>query len=113
MSNQCLNILRFDGEDEDIAKFLAWLEIIDNFGKYLLRQETEGEAENNLVENLSIESAYPWVDTFYISKEEITWDSRNYPSVISVIKLSIFSFLSFRIAITLFRFNNSKKSSGF
>jgi len=88
MSNQCVNILRFEGEDEDISKFLKWVESNDNFGQYLLNQEKEGESEDNIVENLSVESAYPWVDTFHISKDEITWDSRNYPSVISVIKLS-------------------------
>lgn len=87
MSNQCLNILRFSGEKEDISEFLGWLESNSNFGGYLLNLEKEGEDEE-LEDNLPVESAYPWVDTFFISKEEVTWDSRNYPSLISVIKLS-------------------------
>ena len=88
MSNQCVNILCFDGEDQEIFKFLTWLKSNNNFGQYLLNQEKEGEIEDNIAENLSVESAYPWVDTFHISEDEITWDSRNYPSVISVVKLS-------------------------
>lgn len=63
MSNQCVNILRFDGEEKELSNFLAWLEANSDLGKYLCNLEEEGEDEG-LADNLPVESAHPWIDTF-------------------------------------------------
>ena len=92
MSNQCLNILCFDAKDENSCKLQEWLDAKGNLGEYLLVLEKEGSSESHITENLPIESAGPWIDTVGMSKDGskavITWDSRNYPSIICAIKLS-------------------------
>lgn len=88
MSSECENWLVFEGQKKDISGFLKQIKTIPDFGKFLYQLEKKGEKED-LSKNLPETSQHPWVDSISIGANEITWESRDYPSIIAVLKLSM------------------------
>lgn len=87
MSNQCFNDLHLNGDPEYTSKFAEWLKSAPDVGKHLFDLEEEGAAEG-WASKLPVQSSFPWVNTFDVCQGSIAWQSRSYPSIIAVMKLS-------------------------
>ena len=87
MSNQCSNILQFNGDEEYISDFSNYIQSNPDFGKRLFELEKKGN-KNEYFKGIPIETAYPNIESVCVSNEEISWDSQNYPSIMVVLSLS-------------------------
>lgn len=96
MAEICVNTLWFEGDKEDIDRFVHDIELHgEQLGNYFVRLHANAEKEGVGSEGLI--SATPWENTVYFStpvvenqQHEITWDSRRYPSILAIVRLSVF-----------------------